>query len=1137
MIRFKSTHLTAVSLLALLATAAPIYAQETTSAIQGSVLGTDGSPVAGASIVVTHVPSGTRAAATTDQNGNFNARGLRVGGPFQVVISATGFRSQTITEITTSLGQDYRLSTQLTVDDSSTESIVVTASKLRKAIGLETGSAISFTAEDIAGVASVSRDLRDTLRRDPLVSFDPSNRSISIAGATGRSNRFSVDGVSIQDDFGLNQGGLPSLRGIVSLEAIDQVAVNSAPFDISEGNFQGGSINAILKSGTNDIKAAGYFIYGSDGLTGNKLRDRPQVLDFTFKDYGVFLSGPIVKDKLFVALNYEKLTESTPYDTGLSGEGFANIVPNIGDPTTFGDDRAVVDQVRNILKSVYNFDPLNTVKSIPERDRKISGKIDWNITDDHRVAFTYINHFNAVPPAQTFAGSTSPSAPNIGLQTNFYETTEATKVYTGQVNSSWSDKFTTEFRVSYRDYKRGQNPYGAPASGPDFGQFRVCTNPTSITSAPVGQPANTLTTCGNNAVVILGPDVFRQANSLASTNLNGAFTANLKLENHALKLRTEFQRVKVDNLFVPNSDGAFYFDSIADLQNRRANSVVYANALTANPLDAIAKFGFRQYTVGLQDTWDVTDDLIVIGGVRYDTLDQDQNVTRNPNFVNRYGFANTKTLNGLSLLQPRAGFNWSVADGLKLSGGIGLFGGGSPVVFISNSYSNDGFRLNSIDIRRTASGFTDAAASPAATNPNVGGISVGSGALDNVNGLTFPSVVDAYLGRGNPLAAPISNAPVNSIADNFKLPSTVRANLSANYKTGLGFLGDGWSFRGDLLLTDVKNGLAWTDLRSRTTTAAGVPIAALPDGRPRYDAAVGANSDIQLRNTKDGKAFIASLGFSKDWDFGLGIGASYTYSNVKDVVSNTNSSTANGGYDVVTKDPNNPSVGRSSLEIRDNFKFRLSYSNTFFGDNETRFELFGERRSGRPFSYTFRDGTASSTLFGTTACGGTRSCVFGTRGNGRYQIFVPDFKLAQTTDAQGRPVVGFVTFQNQATLDQVKALVESSGLRNYQGQIADKGTDRNPTFTKVDLRVSQQFPFFYGKFTGFVDMENFLNLINNKWNSFRQRGDTVSVLDVACNPNPNQCNGYLYSNFAVPTLDASARQSLWAVRLGIRYEF
>jgi hypothetical protein len=1128
-------QLTATTAIALLAYAAApaAYAQETTSAIRGAVSDAAGAPVAGAAVIVTHLPSGTRAVATTTSDGSFATNGLRVGGPYQVVVTANGFEKQTVSEITLNVGEPFKFAVALTAESGAQEEIIITAGKLKRAIALETGSATSFNAEDIAGVASVSRDLRDTLRRDPLVSFDPSNRSISIAGATGRSNRFSVDGVSIQDDFGLNQGGLPSLRGIVSLEAIDQVALNSAPFDISEGNFTGGSINAILKSGSNKVKGAAYFTYGNDSFTGNSLRGAPQILDFTFKNYGAFLSGPIIKDKLFLALNYEKLTESTPYDTGLAGEGYANNIPNIGNSATTADDRAVVDQIRGIVKSVYNYDALNTVKSLPERDRKISGKLDWNIADDHRLALTYINHFNTVPPAQTFAGSTSSTSPIVGLQTNFYETTEATKVYTGQINSRWTDVFTTELRLSYRDYKRGQIPYDSPASGPDFGQFRVCTNPTSILSAPAGQPANTLTSCGNNAVVILGPDVFRHANELATNNLNGALTASLTLDAHVIKLRAEYQRVRVVNLFVPNSDGAFYFDSIADLQNRRASSVLYGNALTGNPRDAVAKFGFRQFNVGIQDTWTVSDSITVLAGLRYDWLDQDQNVVLNPNFVVRYGFANTKTLNGLGLLQPRLGLNWEATDRLKLTGGAGLFGGGSPVVFISNSYSNDGFRLNTVDLRRSGTGstFTDAAAG--AQPGNI--LAIGSAALDNVNGLNFPSLVDAYLGLGNPLAPPISNSPVNSIAPNFKLPSSWRYNLSANYDASLGFLGDGWQFRGDLLYSKVKNGLQWTDLR------AGAALGTLPDGRNRYGTAGGANSDIQLLNTDQGRAYIASLGLAKDWDFGFGFGFSYTYSNVKDVVSNTNSSTANGGYDVVNSDPNRSGLGRSSLEIKDNFKLRLSFKRAFFGENETRFELFAEHRSGRPYTFTFGDNTPSS----VAGCGGTRSCVFGTRGNNRYQIFVPDFAQAVSRDALGRPVVGLVTFQNDATLATFQSIVQSSGLNNYQGQIAAKGTDRNPSFTKLDMRFSQQLPFFYGKFTAYADIENFLNLLNSNWNSFRQYGDTVKIADVSClnaagaqvNPQTGGCSRYLYNNVSVPTLNASARQSLWAVRLGIRYEF
>jgi outer membrane receptor protein involved in Fe transport len=1123
----------ALSVLAFASLIPAAVAQETTSAIRGSILTETGEAVSGATVTIVHTPSGTRTVTTTNADGTFDSRGLRIGGPYTVTIEAPGLRKQEITEINLSVAEPFRLETAMAAEGAELDAIVVTASTLKRAISLETGSASTFSADDIAGVASATRDIRDALRRDPLVSFDPSNRSISIGGAIGRANRFSVDGVAIQDDFGLNTGGLPSIRGIVSLEAIDQVAVNSAPFDIAEGNLQGGSINAILKSGTNNFKASAFYIHGSDGLTGDNIRGRDVALDFTFRNYGAFVSGPIIEDKLFFAVGFERLRDGFPSssigDTGIAGEGFANVVPNIGDSATTADDRAVVNEVRDILRTVYNFDAGDVQFAVPEIDRKYSGKIDWNITDDHRLALTYIQHFNSVPfPGQ--GSSISATAPRIVLQSTGYEGTEATKVYTGQLNSSWSDDFTTELRVSYRDYERGQVPFGAPDGGPDFGQFNICTNRTSIGTGT--NPTNNLQNCGNNALITLGPDQFRHANELAVTNLNGAFTANLRLQDHQLKLRAEFIRVKVDNLFVPNSDGQFYFDSITDLRNRNANQLIYANALTANPRDATAAFSYRQYTMAVQDTWDATDTLTLNFGLRYDLYDQDQNVVRNPNFINRYGFANTKTLNGLDLIQPRFGFNWDATDRLNVSGGAGVFGGGSPVVWVSNSYSNDGFRLNSITLNRTATGFTDAAvAAGQPQNPLIN--TIGASALNGVNGLSFPSIVDQYLGQGNLQAPPISNAAVNSIAPDFKVPSSWRFNLSAKYDLDLGSFGDGWGLRADLLATTVNNGLAWTDLRAR-------PLGTLPDGRPRYDPTAGANSDIQLRNTKDGRAYFGSFSVSKDWDFGLSAGFAYTYSNVKDVVSNTNSSTANSGYDVAVRDPNNPELGRSTLEIRDNFRFRLGYRAEFFGDNETRIELFAEHRSGRPLSYTFSDNSSGTSVFpsGSVNCAGAaRNCTFGTRGNGRYQIFVPNVSGPITTDSAGRPVAGIVTFANQATLDAMRAFIQGSVLNEYQGQIAPKGVDRNPSFTKLDIRVSQQVPFFWGKFTAFADVENFLNLLDKDWNSFRQRGDAVSLVQVSCLPNPANCQSYLYSNFNVPTLNAEQRASLWRVNLGIRYDF
>ncbi len=1121
MFRFKSAHLAAVSLAALLAPAA-VFAQETTSTIEGVISAQDGTPINGAAISIVHMPSGTRSASVTNTDGAFSVSGLRVGGPYTVSIAKPGYQTQDVQDVFLQVASTFKLNTQVAQDSGQADTIVVTASKLKRSGQLQTGSASDFSAKDIAGVASISKDLRDVLRRDPLASFDPSNRSLSIAGSNARSNRFSVDGVSVQDDFGLNQGGLPSLRGIVSIEAIDQVTVSAAPFDISEGDFQGGSINAILKSGTNEYHLAGYYTYGSDKFTGDTLRGVATPQNFTFKNWGAFASGPIVKDKLFLALNYERLSESSIFDTGLAGEGFANVVPRL--------TRSTVDQVRSIVQSVYGYDAQNVVSSLPEKDRKISGKLDWNITEGQRASFTYINHQNGVPLVGT-GSSISNNAPRLNLQSNFYQTTEASKIYTGQWNSQWTDDFTTEARVSYRDYKRGQDAFG----GNDFAEFIICTDPTSITNSPVTGVTNNNISCGNTPTINLGPDQFRQANTLATTNLNGQFNAQLKMGDHKFKLQVEAVRVKIDNLFVPSSDGRIYFDSIADLQNRRASRLQYTNALTGDPNDAAAKFSYRTFSFGIQDNWKLMDNLTLLAGLRLDMYDQDQNVALNPNFVTRYGFNNTKTLNGLTLLQPRLGFSWDATDELKFSGGVGLFGGGTPDVFISNSYSVDGIRLNTVDIQRSATGVFRDFSSTVTTPPLVGGVPVGPSALDGVNGLTFPSIVDQYVGAGNVLAPPISLSTTNSLAPNFNLPSSWRSNISISYKPGWEFAGGGWEFRADAVYGAVKDGLVYQDLRAKPLVTAlaggGQRVEVLPDGRPRYDASVGGNSDLQLRNTKDGWNYALSFGVSKDFDFGLSLGLSYTRSRIDDVLSNPFGSTSNGGYGSATLDPNNAEGGRSTLEIKDNYKLRVGYSHEFFGDYATRVDLFGERRSGRPFTYTFRDASTQA-----------RSPVFGTVLNGRYQMFVPDFSAAQTTDSQGRPVVGIVTFNSQASLDALKAIVQSSGLADYQGKIAPRGTERNPTFTKVDLKVSQELPGFIrsgSRFTVFAEMENFLNLINSNWNSFRQFGDQVTLVDVACLPGnaSSACPGYLYSNVASPTLSSNVKASLWRVNFGARFDF
>jgi hypothetical protein len=1103
------------------------FAQEVSSSIGGTVLSKAGAPVAGAKIVILHTPSGTRATTTTNADGQFEARGLRVGGPFTVTISADSFQGQTIDGISTGGGDTYNLTAELDAA-SAGDTIVVTASKLKRSGLLTTGSETTVSAADIAIVPSASRDIRDVARRDPLTAFDPSNRSLSIAGQQARSNRFTIDGVQVQDDFGLNQGGLPSLRGIVSLEAIAQFSVKAAPYDVSQGNFTGGTLDAILKSGSNEYHASGYYQMGGKDYTGRNVRGLLTAKALPFKDWGGFISGPIIKDKLFIALNYEKLSEGNPViSAGIAGEGAPNAVPNIGGTASTADDRTIVDGIISTFNTRYSYDPLNSFTQAPEKDRKISGKIDWNISDNHRLSLTYIDHFNSVP-SPGGGSSNSASAPNLGLKSNSYEATEATKVYTGQLNSKWSDDFSTEVRVSYRDYQRGQIGYNDKG----FAEFQICTAPTSVISG-----ADTATSCSTTATVRGGTDTFRHSNALATNNLNGQIIARYRLGDHRIKLALEGSRQRVNNIFVPQSRGIFYFDSIADFNNGLANRVQFTNALSGDPATGAASiFSLKYFSAGIQDEWKITPDLTILAGVRYDIYKEKKgDITNNTFFATRYpGLVNTANLNNRSAFQPRFGFNWKPTDRLKIAGGAGVFSGGVPLVLYSNSFANDGTRLNTIDLRRaftgtTANGnFTDAnnaAATAALLLP------IGSAALNNVNGtgLQTNATVNSYLSTN---VGSLSNATTNSLDSNFKINSVWRFNLNGEYNFNLGALGDGWRVRGDVAITKTRNGYVFRDLRA-------IANGTLPDGRPRYIGIGGsAGSDLRLGNTKDGSATVVAIGLSKEWDNGLSFNGAYTRSRIRDVNSNVNNTTASGGYGVVVSDPNNPQLGRSSLEIKDQARLEVSYKHSFYEDYETNISIFGSIRSGRPFSYTFSDPAAG------------RGNVFGTTNGGRYQVYVPNFANLVIPTAPGvlnTQIDQLVQFNGTAAqLTAFRDFVLGSPLASEQGRIATRGSGRNPSFKQVDLHISQQVPTFIGKsrVTVFADMDNVLNLISDKF-AFRQFGDAVSIAQVQCLTAAgavvtalNQaCASYRYSNFTAPNNAVQQRQSLWTLRFGVRFDF
>ncbi len=1089
-------------------------AQETTSSIRGNVVSA-GTAVSGATVTITDTATGQRTTATTDAAGSFNASGLRPGGPYTVEVqSASGNLS--VTDIYTVVGQPYDVPIDLAsgATDEGTE-IVVTASSLSGAGTNSSGPQTLLRREEIAAVATVNRDIRDLMRRDPFARIEDTasgGRSVSFAGVNPRFNRFSIDGVVVSDNFGLNPDANPTRRGPVPIDSIAQFAVSVAPVDIRQGNFLGGAVDAVLLQGTNEFHGSGFYSLNNDSLSGTRIGSTTIPLDYKSETYGATISGPIIKDKLFFMLSAERNTQGNPL------QPFSTIP---------GASTATADQVASIAQSVYGYDAGGILSISQEKDEKIVGKLTWNVSDGQRLSLTYINAYDTIDVLGNV--STNINTPGFGLESNSYSNTELLRAGILQLNSEWSDNFSTEARFLYKSYERGRLPGGEGG----FAQFRVCGDATN--NSAVGSPAGTTNdqpvTCGtNNPIYGLGVENSTQANQFYTDTYGGSIQARWNYGAHDLRLLAEMNEVRIFNVFLQNTLGAYYFDSLADFQNRLASQVTYQNTATGDQNLAAADFKYRQYTFGIQDDIAVTDRLNVNVGLRYDLFDADTPVPFNAGFTSRYGFPNTRTIKGKGLFQPRIGANWEPIDDVKLRGGVGVYGGGTPDVYLSNSYSNagagvGGVAINSVTVQRCA------ISSSCTTGYQINGANVAAATalplLSNVSGTSIPAGLQAQI----PNTGANGLANINALDPDFEIPNVWKATLSADWTPR--FLGGGWRFGADYYFSRTNASVFFTDLRS-------IPIGTLPDGRTRFGPLVGTNTntDILLTNSSKGRSHIGVVRVSKDFDFGLNLNFAYSQQDVKDQAPAT-SSTAGSNYgNGAFIDGRGAAYGTANDQVAWSFKYGVGFNHAFFDDYKTIIQLFGETQAGRPFSYTMADlGSA------------TRSAVFGVTGrDDRFLLYVPS--------GPSDPIVSYDTAATQAALED---LISRTNLKDYRGKIAPRNSARSRAYTRLDLHLEQEFPTFVGKsrVSVFADIENLPNLINKDWGGFRQAlfpyvEDAVQVqclsaptatgtAPAAANINSSSaqpCAQYRYSSYVEPNPSTlEVRRSLYLIRVGARFSF
>jgi hypothetical protein len=1036
-----------------------VRAQVDTGGLRGTIVASDGAPLAEVQLTLRHEPSRNIKQTTTNASGEFAFTGLRVGGPYSVTAELGGFVPQGLTNIYLSAGKSRRVSMTLAL---ASEVIEITGTAGPQGMSQRA----VFSGREIDELPSIGRDPKDVVRLMPEAYVAGDGQQMSIGGANSRFNSVTIDGIRQDDDFGLNGNGYPTQRSPIAMNAIEEISVERSPFDARYGSFLGGNVNIVTKSGGNEVRGAMLGALSNHHLTGSRAgKDR---VDPEFRNvrYGVNLGGPIVRDRAHFFLSVEGLGATTPVSVGPEGSGAATEVAGVS-----SDD---VARVRKIASSVYGFDAGAPGRSLDELDLKLMGKVDWALNRRHRLSSKY----------QRTAGNRIQDSPvsdmTLPMTSNWYDRRDTLHAYALQLFSDWSPRLSTELELSGKHVGTRQRPL----SGSDFMTAEIATE--------------------GGGRIIIGPDEFRHANQLDNDLLHLKAESNYLWRSHLVTGGWEFDWLSMFNLFVPFSNGSAVYSSLDAFERRQPDSIFYANAVTGDPRDAAANWHYGVHTLFLQDQVDLTGTLTAQGGVRLELYRADTTVDENPNFVDRHGFSNTATLNGRSVIMPRLGLTYRPLAGLNLRGGIGLYSGGTPNVWVSNTYTNDGISIDS--------SYTEGAA------------------LRGFDGRDLPraATADLVAGDGN----------VDALDPEFAIPSSWKVAAGADYVVdvpGIGAAGRQLGLEVNYVYSKVRRGLQWIDLRRDLESIEGNRHrGVLPDGRPYYDDGSGGfdprrGYDMLLTNTDRGYSHTASVSLQKAFPVGLAAFAAYAWQNVKEVSPASSSrSVSNYGLAAVV-DPNRPDLATSNYERAHRIIGSLRFSRPLIADlagggrwrdMTTTLALFMEARSGQPYSYTFGDSTGGDNL--ARLFGEDREFA---RRN-RQQLYVPR--------GDGSDVV--LEGIDRAEFDRFLA---RTGLDEYRGQIAPRNAFRGSWLNRIDLRFAQELP---SAVTGqrarlFIDVENLGNLLNSEWGRVEQVPFPylVPVVDVRFDEATEK---YVYSKLRDSNpqrIDVLA--SVWRVQASLMYEF
>ncbi len=1030
----KQLHILVILVLFSMLYSVPTWAQVTTASMSGGVT-SNGEPVIGATIMAVHQPSGTNYGTITNIDGRFDLQGMRTGGPYEITISYIGYQTAIYKEVTLHLGETYNLNVDLKESSEELDEVIVTADRT-KFMTERTGAALNISNEKMRNIPTIDRSIEDLARISPYAN------GMGFAGGDGRSTNFTVDGANFNNNFGLSDG-LPGGGNPISMDAIEEIQVVIAPFDVRQTNFIGGGINAITKSGTNTFKGTAYTYHYNDNMRGNRVdgesMDVPEENDKHI--YGATFGGPIIKDKLFFFANVEfEKVPSTVVNWRASEDGVA-------DPTNYISRTTLADmqRVSEYVRERYGYDT-GSYTSFPadESNLKLLGRIDWNINNNHKLAVRYNYTKN------TAWNETNGTSGNTGYRLSYnrfsqYSMAFANSLYSqdnkvssvsADLNSRFSDKISNQLLFTYSNIQDIRSTNSSP-----FPFIDIMAGYDDVTGVQTLEP-----------YMSLGYELFTYNNAVRNKVFTVTDNFTSYLGNHKLTAGFSYEHQMANNSYMRNGTGYYRYRSLEDFLNGEApESFALAYGYNGDTEPA-AQVRYNQYGIYAQDEWSISKNFKLTYGLRLDEIVFNNDDLIENKAISALDFGGRQIDTGKwpdakMQVSPRIGFVWDVLqdNSLKVRGGTGLFAGRLPLVFFTNMPTNSGMIQNLVSITTTYN--------------SDGTISSRDSRLDLLKGGLITDVNEMISTLGLPTDAGEGVVPssIAGIDPDFKMPQVWKSSIAVDYQFPVSFP---LNATAEFMYTKNVNAVILDNYNVNTTDTENWERFNGADNRLIYPDNFTYYSDIDdaciLTNTHKGYGYTFNLTLNATPMRNLDLMASYTRTESKEVSGMPGSNATSAWTNLVTVNgPNLATVQRSQYVIPDRLIASVNYTAEHAKPGfDTHFNLFytGYSPYGNSFMYTNDmngDGIAYDLMY------------------------IPkDDSEIQFVDEADR--ADFWAFVNQ-----------DSYLRSHKGEYAEAYAARAPWVHRFDLSIVQDFSIKIGKTTNklqlSLDIMNIGNLFNSKW--------------------------------------------------------